>query len=117
VKTWERNHIDSKLSKITIQLTRETKGACGTTDGSRHQVVKITICRSGKLKSPEANVIKSFVIKGKTLVSILDKLVDRKGTVVWFDDSVGHLRRWNNGICGHNSIRILLSYLGDKKGT
>jgi hypothetical protein len=117
VKTWERNHVDCELSKITIQLTRETKGACGTTDSSRYQVVKITVCRSGKLKSSEANVIKGFVIKGKTLVSILDKLVDRKGTVVWLDDSIGHFRRWNNGICGHNSIRIFLSDLGNKKGT
>merc|ERR1711916_66331 len=49
VKTWERNHVDCELSKITVQLTRETKGACGTTDSSRYQMVKITVCRGGKL--------------------------------------------------------------------
>jgi hypothetical protein len=25
VETWERNHIDAKLAKISVQLTRETK--------------------------------------------------------------------------------------------
>jgi hypothetical protein len=117
VKTWERNHVDSKLSKITIQLTRETKGASGTTDGSRYQMVKITIGWGSELKGSEANIIKSFVIKSKTLVSILDKLMNRKGTVIWLNNGIRHLRRRNDGVCGHNSIRIFLSDLGNKKSS
>jgi hypothetical protein len=117
VKTWERDHVDGKLSEIAVQLTRETKGASCTTDGSRHQVVKITICRGGELKSSKANIVEGLVIKSKTLISILDKLMDRKGTVIWLNDGIRHLRRRNDGVCRHNSIRVLLSDLGDKKST
>jgi hypothetical protein len=114
MKTWERNHIHSKLSKITVQLTRETKGASGTTDSSRYQMVKITVSRGGKLKSSEANIIKGLVIKGETLISILHKLMDRKSTIIWLHHSVRYLRGRNDGVCRHNSIRVLLSDLGDK---
>jgi predicted CoA-binding protein len=80
-------------------------------------MVKITIGWGGELKGSEADIVKSLVIESETLISILNKLMDRKGTVIWLNDGIRHLRRRNNGVCRHNSIRVLLSDLGDKKST
>mmetsp|Transcript_33930 Transcript_33930/g.39898 ORF Transcript_33930/g.39898 Transcript_33930/m.39898 type:complete len:209 (-) Transcript_33930:614-1240(-) len=75
MKTWEWNHVHSQLTKIAIQLSRESKGASGTTDSSRDQMVKITVGRGGELQGAEADIVKSFVIKSETLISILYKLM------------------------------------------
>jgi hypothetical protein len=76
-------------------------------------MVKITICWGGELKGSEADIVKSLVIESETLISILNKLMDRKGTVIWLHDGIGHLRGRNDGVCRHNSVRVFLSDLGD----
>jgi hypothetical protein len=91
VKTGEWHHVHGKLAKIAVELTRETKGASGTADSSRHQVVKITVGRGGKLQGTEADIVKGLVIKGEALIRVLHKLVNRKGAVIRLHDGIRHL--------------------------
>lgn len=42
----------------------------------------------GELKSPEANVIKCFIIQHHTLVSILNELMNRKGSIIGLHNGV-----------------------------
>ena len=51
-------------------------------------MVKITICWGGKLKGSEADIIKSFVINAHNLIGVFDKLMDREGSIVWFNDGI-----------------------------
>jgi hypothetical protein len=117
VKTGEWNHVHGKLTKIAVKLTRETKGACGTADSSRDQVVKITVGRGGQLQGTEADIIKGLVIQRETLIRVLDKLVNGKGTVVWLNNGIRHLRGWDDGKGSHHTIGVLLTDLGDQKCT
>ncbi len=117
VETWERNHVDSELAEIAVQLARETQAAGGTADGSRDQVVQVTVGWGGELQGAEADIVQGLVIQSKALISVLDQLVDREGGVVRLNDGIRHLWRWDNGEGGHDTIRILLTDLGDQQGT
>jgi len=70
METRERNEIDCHLSKIRVELTREPQAASGTRHGHRDQVVEVTVGRSGKFESAQANVIKSFVVNDHDLISV-----------------------------------------------
>jgi hypothetical protein len=117
VKTGEWNHVDGELAEIAVQLTGETEGTSGTADGSRHQMVKITVGRGGELQGTEADVVQGLVIKGEALVGVLHKLMHGKGAVIGLNDSVGHLGGGDHGESGHHAIGVLLTDLGDQKGT
>merc|ERR1712023_180693 len=58
-----------------------------------------------------------FVVKAHAFVGILDKLVHRKGGVVWLDHSVGHLWRWHDGEGEHHAVGVLLADLGDQESS
>mmetsp|Transcript_46281 Transcript_46281/g.72418 ORF Transcript_46281/g.72418 Transcript_46281/m.72418 type:complete len:310 (+) Transcript_46281:111-1040(+) len=111
VKTREGDHVHSKLAKIAVELTREAKRASGTGDSSRHQVVKISISGGGEFEGSEADIVQGLVIKGEALVSILDKLVHGKSSVVRLHHSVGHLGGRHDGVSGHDSVRVFLTDL------
>lgn len=40
-----------------------------------------------------------------------------EGSVVWFDDGIGDLWRWNDGESGHHSVWEFFTDLGDQEGT
>jgi len=116
VETRKWNHIHSELAEIAVKLTREAEGASGSADSSRDKVVKITVGRGGKLKSSEANIVQGLVIKSEALVGILDKLVHGEGTVVRLYDGIRHLRRRDDRVGRHDTIRVLLTDLRDEQG-
>jgi hypothetical protein len=117
MQTGEWNHVNGKLSKITVKLTRETKRAGGTGDGISDQVVQVTVAGVGKLESAEADIIKSFVIKRKALVSILYKLMDGESGVVGLDNGVGHLGRRDDTVSADDTVGVLLLDLGNKESS
>jgi hypothetical protein len=117
MKTREGDHVHGKLTKIAVKLTRETKGAGGTADSSRHQVVKITIGRSGQLQGAEADIIKSLVIQRETLVGVLHKLMHGKGTVIRLNHGIRHLGGRDHRESGHDTIGVFLTNLGDQRCT
>jgi hypothetical protein len=117
METREGDHVDSKLAKIAVKLARESKAASGTADSSRHQMVKISVSGGGELKSSEADVVQGLVIKGKALIGVLHKLMNRKSGVVGLHDSIRHLGGRDHRVGGHDSVGIFLTDLGDQEGT
>mmetsp|Transcript_13815 Transcript_13815/g.19360 ORF Transcript_13815/g.19360 Transcript_13815/m.19360 type:complete len:522 (-) Transcript_13815:92-1657(-) len=117
VQTWERNQVYSKLSEISVELTRETKAACNSGHSSGNKVVKVSVCRGSQLKGTEADVVQSFVVKSKALIGVFDKLVERQDSVVRLNDGIRNLRRWEDGKRAHHPVWVFLSDLGNKKGT
>jgi hypothetical protein len=111
VETRERNHVDSKLPKVGIELARETKAGSDSRHGQRNQMIEITVGRSGEFESAEADIIQGFVIDAKGLVGVLDQLMHGESGVVRLDNSVRDLGRWYNGVGVHDPVRILLSDL------
>jgi len=67
--------------------------------------------RSSQLENPETNIIQCLVVKHHTLISILNQLMNRKGSIVWFHDSIRNLRWWEHRESKHHSIRVFLSDL------
>jgi len=59
-------------------------------------MVQVTIGWGGQFQSSETNIIKSFVINDHTLIGVFDQLMDRQGSVVWFNDGVGNFWGWDN---------------------
>jgi len=60
VKTWERNHVDSKLAKIRVELTWETQASGDTRHDGRNEVVQIAVGWVGELESAHADVVESL---------------------------------------------------------
>jgi hypothetical protein len=88
METWERNKVDSKLPEIRVELTWESETASNTRDGSRYEMVKISVGWGGELEGSEADIIKSLVVNDHNFIGVLDELMDREGSVVRLNDSV-----------------------------
>ena len=116
VETWEWDQVNSELSEIGVKLTWEAEAAGDTGEGSRDQVVKITVGGGGELEGSEADVVESFVIDAVGLIGVLDELVDGEGGVVGLDDGVGDLGGGDDGEGVHDSVGVLLTDFGDEEG-
>lgn len=117
VKTREWNHVHCKLSKVTVELTRESKTARRPANCRGDEVVQIAIRGRGELEGSEANVVQRLVVKGKALVGILDELVHGKRSIVRLDDRIRNLGRWNDRVGRHDAVGVLLSDLGDEESS
>merc|ERR1719199_1349749 len=117
METWEWDKVDSELSKIGVQLTWESEAASDTGEGSRDEMVKITIGWGGELEGSEADIIKGFVINAHNLIGVFDKLMDREGSVVWLNNGIGDLWGWHDGESDHHSVWVFFSDLGDEESS
>ena len=116
VEPREWHHVHCELAQVAVELTREAEGACGAADSRRNQVVQVTVSWGGELEGAEADVVKGFVVERKALVRVLHKLMHRQSGVVWLYHGVRNLRRWDDGVSGHDAVRVLLTDLGDEEG-
>ena len=91
VETGERNHVDTELSQVRVELTGESETRRYTGHDDRDEVVEVTVGGGGKLEGSEANVVKSLVVDTEGSVRVLDKLVNGEGGVVRLNDGVGNL--------------------------
>ena len=66
---------------------------------------------------PEADIVEGLVINAVGLVGVLNELMDGKGGVVGFDDSVRDFRGGDDGECVHDSVWVLLTDLGDQESS
>jgi hypothetical protein len=117
MESWEWDQVDSELSEIGVELSWESEAASDTGDSGGDEMVKITVGWGGELEGSEADVIKGLVINAHDLIGVLNKLMDGEGGVVWLDDGIRHLGGWHDGESGHDSVWVLLSDLGDQKGS
>jgi len=115
MQTWEWDQVDGEFSEIGIKLTWESEAAGDTGHSSRNEMIKITIGWGCELQGSEANIVKSFIIYAHDFIGILDELMDRKGSVIWLNNSIRDLWRRHNRKSGHYSIRVLFSDLGYKE--
>jgi len=111
VETGEGDQVDSKLSQIRVELTRETERASDSAHDSGYKVVKITKGGGGELEGTEADVVKSLVVDAEHFISVLNKLVNRESGIVWLNHGVRHLGGGNNGEGAHDAIRVFLTDL------
>ena len=58
---------------------------------------------------PEADVVEGFVIDAVGLVGVFNKLMDGEGGVVWFDNGIRYLWRWDNREGVHDSVWVFFS--------
>ena len=66
---------------------------------------------------PEADVVEGFVIDAVGLVGVFNELMDGEGGVVWFDNGIRYLWRWDNREGVHDSVWVFFSDFRDKKCT
>ena len=117
MESWEWDQVDSELSEIGVELSWESEAASDTRDSGGDEMVKITVGWGGELEGSEADVIKGLVINAHDLIGVLNKLMDGEGGVVWLNDGIRDLWGWHDGESGHDSVWVLLSDLGDQKGS
>jgi len=117
VKTWEWDEVDSKLSEIRVELTRESKATSDTRHSCGDEVVQVAVSWGGELQGSEANVVQGFVVNDHDFVGVLHELMDGEGGVVRLNDGVGNLWRWEDGEGAHHSVWVLLADLGDEEGS
>ena len=114
-------------------MTGESEAGGDAGHGGRDQMVQITIGWGGKFEgtkienyygfgnvvvdSPEADVVEGFVIDAVGLVGVFNELMDGEGGVVWFDNGIRYLWRWDNREGVHDSVWVFFSDFRDKKCT
>jgi len=117
MESWEWHQVDSELSQVRVELTWESEAAGDTREGSRDEMVKISVGWGGELEGSEADIVEGLVIDDLDLIGVLDELMDGKGSVVWLDDGIRDLWRWEDGEGFHDSVWVFFSDLGDQEGT
>ena len=68
-------------------------------------MVQISVCWGGQLQGTEADVVKGFVVNAVSLIGVLNELVNRQGSIVRFNNGVGHFGRRHNAECVHDSAQ------------
>ncbi len=63
----------------------------------------------------ESKRVSYLVVDAEGLIGVLNQLVDRESSVVWFNDSVGDLGRGDDGKGGHHAVWELFADLGDQQ--
>ena len=117
METGERDQVDSQLSEVRVELTRETEAASDTGHSGGDQVVQVTVGGGGQFEGSEADIVQGFVVDDHTFVGVFDQLMDRQGGVVRFHDSVRDLGGGDHGESFHDSIGVFFSDLGDQEGS
>merc|ERR1719399_1022340 len=116
METGEGDEVNSELSQVGVELTGEAEAAGDTGEGSRDQVVKITVGGGGELEGCEADIVESLVVNAHDLVGVLDELMDGEGGVVGLNDGVRDLGGRHDGESAHDTVGVLLTDLGDEEG-
>lgn len=117
VQTRERNHVDSQLAEVRVELARETQAGGNTGHDGGDEVVEVTVRGVGQLEGAHADVVESLVVNAEGLVGVLDKLVNGESSVVRLNDGVRDLGGGNNREGSHHAVGELLTDLGDKERT
>jgi hypothetical protein len=117
VQTGERHQVDSKLSKVRVELTGETQAGGDARHDTRNKLVKIGMGRLLKLESMLANVVESFVVDTEGLVGVLNQLMNGKSGIVRFDNGIRNLGGRDNRESSHHSVRVLFADLGNQEST
>ena len=115
VETWERNHVDGELAKVAVQLAGEAQAGGDTRHDSRDEMVEIAVARIVELQCAHADVVQGLVVNAKGLIRVLNKLMDRQGSVIGLDDRVGDFWGRDDGECGHHAVGELLADLADEE--
>ena len=77
-----QTHVNRKFPEIRVQLTRDAQTSRDTRHYHGNEVVKITICRSGKLQGAEVDIVKCLVFNAECFIRILHELVNEKRSVI-----------------------------------
>ena len=91
METGEGDEVHRELAEVSVELTREAKAAGDTGHDGRDEVVEVTEGRGGELEGAEADVVQRLVVEDHALVSVLDELVHREGSIVRLDNGVRDL--------------------------
>jgi hypothetical protein len=58
-----------------------------------------------------------LVVNAEGLIRVLNQLMNRESGVVWLNNRVGHLGRWDDGESSHHAVWKFLTNLGDEQGS
>ena len=78
-------------------------------------MVQVSVGRSGQFKGSEADIIQSFIVNAEGFISIFDQLMNREGSIVGLNNSVGHLWGRHDGVGVHDPVWVFLSDLRDEE--
>eukprot|EP00955_Chlamydomonas_euryale_P057706 356874-Chlamydomonas_euryale.AAC.1 len=97
-----------------IRLTASLRRSAFSWPGKRRQ--QVTKGRGGQLQGAEADVVQRLVVEDEALIGVLNQLVDRQRGVVGLHHGVRHLGGGHNRVGAHDTVRVLLTDLGDQEG-
>ena len=77
MQSWEGHHVDSKLTQISVELSREAETGGDSAHDTGHQVVEISVGRGGELEGAEADIIQGLVIDTEGFIGVFHELMNR----------------------------------------
>merc|ERR1711865_1282725 len=97
VDTWIWDKISLELSDVNVESTIETQGSCERGDDLRQEPVQVGVGRTLDVQVTTADIVQSLVVVHDGHVSVFQKGVDAKHSVVWLNHCSGYLRACPDG--------------------
>merc|ERR1719361_795771 len=117
VESREGDQVDSQLSKVAVQFTREAKGRSHTATSLSNKSIQLTVSGLFVLQNVVVDVVQSLVVNDKRFVRVFQQLMRRKNSVIRFDNGIGHFGGWEHGVGGGNSVWVAVTNLQQEKSS
>ena len=95
MQTREGNHIDSKLSKIRIELAGKTEISSDIRHDCGNEMVEVSLGRSIEFQCTNADVIQCLIVKAESLTNVITGTERGRALQQWiynFGEPIGRFR-------------------------
>jgi hypothetical protein len=115
--SWVWDEVGLEFSNIDIEGTVESERSSQRGDDLSNESVQVGVSGSFNIELSSADIIDSFVINHGGNIGMFQKRVGTEDSVVWFNDGIGDLGGWVNGVTKLGFLAVIDGKSFQKEGT
>jgi len=96
--SWVWDEVGLEFSDIDVQGTIESEGSSQRGNDLSNESVQVGVGWSFDIELSSADIVDSFVINHGSNISVFQERVGTQDGVVWFNNGIGDLWGWVNGV-------------------
>jgi len=117
VNSWVWDEVGLEFSDIDVQGTIESERSSQGGDNLSNKSVQVGVGWSFNVELSSADIVDSFVINHGSNISVFQEGVGTEDSVVWFNDGIGDLGGWVNGVAELGFLTVVNGKSFQKEGT
>jgi len=115
--SWVWDEVGLEFSDIDVEGTIESEGSSQRGDNLSNKSVQVGVSGSFDVELSSADIIDGFVINHRSDISMFQEGVGTEDSVVWFNDGIGDLGGWVNGVTELGFLAVINGESFQKEGT